>query len=131
MVIAVQPDSILANVKNSFNYKFILLTLAIGIAGFLLRPIFLTFSWDVVYLNFLSGVFGVLLIYYLSVSISIKQHRWQNALFLVIAIIIVYSIFSYGEYDRNFYLRIAGMLVSLAFISLTFVDKVENWFLDK
>lgn len=121
----------LSNMKNSFNYKFILLTLVIGIVGFLLRPIFLTFSWDTVYLNFLSGVFAVLLIYYLSVSISTKQHRWHNAIFLVIAIIIVYGIFSYKEWDRNFYLRIAGMLVSLAFISLTFIEKVENWFLDQ
>lgn len=115
--------------KNSTNYKFILLTIVIGIVGFLLRPTFLTFSLDNTYLNFLSGVVSVLFIYYLTVSISIKQHNWKNAIFMVVGVIIVYSIMYYGEYDRNFYLAITGMIFSLAIISLTFIEKIKNWFL--
>ena len=105
------------------------LTILIGIVGFLLRPIFLTFSLDNTFLIFLAGAFTVLFIYYLSVSVSLKQHNWKNALSLVIGIIIVYSIIYYGEYDRTFYLGISGMIFSLALISLTFTGKAKKWFL--
>ncbi|MGF1587049.1 MAG: hypothetical protein ACFCUM_17145 [Bacteroidales bacterium] len=115
--------------KNSFNFKFILLTILIGIVGFLLRPIFLTFSLDSYYLNFLAGVFALLFIYFLSVSISPKQHNWKSAISLVVGVMIIYSIIYYGEYDRIFYTRIGGMIFSLALISLTLSKKAKKWFL--
>jgi hypothetical protein len=115
--------------KNSFNYKFILLTILIGIVGFLLRPIFLTFSLDIIYLGFLAGVFAILFIFYLSVSISPKQHNWKSAISLVVGVMIIYSIIYYGEYDRTFYMAVGGMLFSLALISLTLNKKAKKWFL--
>jgi uncharacterized membrane protein YvlD (DUF360 family) len=115
--------------KNSYNYKFVLLTMFIGIVAFLLRPIFLTFSLDIIYLGFLAGVFAMLFIFYLSVSISPKQHNWRSAISLVVGVMIINSIIYYGEYDRNFYMGIGGMIFSLALISLTLNRKAKKWFL--
>jgi hypothetical protein len=115
--------------KSYANFKFIILTVLIGIGGLVLRLAFLKYSWDVAYLGFLAGVFSMLFIFYLSVSISVKQHNWRNGLSLVCGALIVYSIIHYEDYDKNFYTEVGGMIFSLALISLTLNVKARKWFL--
>lgn len=117
--------------KRKYSGKFLLMSIILAIVSFGLRPLFLKFSFDLLYLNFLSGLFAIPIVYFLIVSISIRQHQWQSALLLVIGVILIHTIIYHGEYDNIFFIRILGMGFSLLLIGITFIKKVENWFLDK
>lgn len=111
------------------NFKFALLALVFGLMLVLLRISIVNFNLDEVYANLLSPFFVIPFIYFLMVSFSIKQHHWRNALLLVFGIILINIIVHYGEYDALFISKIIGLITSMLFISITFFNRINRWFI--
>jgi hypothetical protein len=113
--------------KEVVNAKVITLTIVVGILAFFSRFIVINYSLDLTYLHLISPIFTILFIYFITVSFSKKQHNINNALNLVLGVILFKLILYYGEYDKHFVLRIIGLLVGLIIICITLVGKINRW----
>jgi hypothetical protein len=114
--------------KKILNIKFAILTIIIALLFFLFRAIALNLSLDYKYLHLISTLFIILFVYYLTISFSEREHKWRTALILVIGVLIFNIISALVEYNDLFIIRILGLLFSMLFISITYVDRIKKWF---
>lgn len=116
--------------KKILNVKFALLTIVIALLFIFLHALTVNLSSDARYIHFLSTTFIILVAYFLTISFSEKLHRWRSALILVFGVIIITTISHLINYDKFFIIRIIALLVGLLLISVTFFDRIKNWFIE-
>lgn len=115
--------------KKQLNLKFMGLFFCYVIIAAISRPLYFYFSFDKLYLDFIAGLIVPPIIFYLLISFDSTKHNWRQLLYLILGYVIFQFLIS-DIYDNHFYIKLIGLILSGALCGVTFIDRVNRWFLN-
>ncbi len=81
-----------------------------------------------VYLEFGKGLLLPAMVFYFMVAFEPHKHEWKLIFYLVVGFIIFEVIIS-TTFGAPFWYKIIGSILSAGICSITFIDRVNRWFM--
>ncbi|MDD4971357.1 MAG: hypothetical protein PHT07_18155 [Paludibacter sp.] len=114
---------------KGLNFKFISLFLIYVFFGVLSRVLFTQTDFDKEYLYFLAGITATPMVFYLLVGLNTNLHTIKNLMSLILCNVLLQFFIKEGI-DKYYIALNIGFLLSTILIGITFVKKINKWFLE-
>ena len=115
---------------KKLNLKFLGLFFFYLIIAIIFKQLFSYFAFDEIYFDFMSGLLVPPMIFYLMVSFDPQKHEWSQLLFLILGYFLFQILIS-ENYDIILFIKLFGIMLSVALCSVTFIRNIKNWFISK
>jgi hypothetical protein len=114
--------------KKSINLKFFGLFLIYSFFGVFSRVFYIQLGFNKEYLYFLAGLNVTPMIFYLIVCLNKNLYKIKFILYLIICSVLL-EFFIKDAFDKCYFALNIGILLSPILIGITFIKKINNWFL--
>ena len=113
---------------NPLNLRLLGLSLCYTLIAVLSRPLFSLLEIDNTFLYIVAGLAVPPMIFYFSVTFGIFKHQYREILYLTLGFIL-YLLLTYNPNDHLFIIKIIALIMGGALCCITFIDRVNQWFM--
>ena len=116
--------------KGRFSIKFFGLSMLYLTIAIVLKVLFAYNIIDIVYLDFISGIFTPPIAFYIIVAFDTKKHVWNKLLLFILCFLIFYAIIV-NNYNSVLLSKLLGIVFGGLLCSMTFITRIKNWLMKK